>query len=96
MLKLHGATWRALPAVALASLLVYPTTGQAAVQYVQICDQNSFYIPGTTTCQDANQIGANQYSVARASSRTLYGIAMATALVAPFIPDDLDHALGFH
>jgi hypothetical protein len=72
---------------------------RAAVQYVQICSSmptGYFYIPGTTDCTNANQIAANEYDVARDFTRALTGVAMTSALVTPFIPDNARFSVSLH
>lgn len=97
MIKVYRVTWIICSGLVLAGLMAWPTPSRAAVQYVKICNQtSSFYIPGTNTCEDANQIAENQYNIAHDFSRSIVGVAMSMALVAPFIPDHLNHAIGFH
>lgn len=70
-----------------------------AVEYLEVCDGTGagyFYIPGTSTCVDAFQISANQFDLARDYSRALTGIAMTSALVTPFIPDNARFAVSVH
>jgi len=55
-----------------------------------------FYIPGTDVCQNANQISTNQFDVARDFQRALAGVAMTSALVTPFIPDNARYAIAVH
>jgi hypothetical protein len=75
------------------------TPGQAAVEYVKVCDiygVGFYYIPGTDTCQNANQIVANQFAIARAQTRASTATAMAAALVNPFLPDGANFAISAH
>lgn len=70
---------------------------QVPVQYVQVCGQGTFVIPDTDNCTDANQIVANQFDFAQTQSAVRAGIAMANALVEPFLPDSRqNYAVSFH
>ena len=86
-----------LAAAALALLTSAPS--HAAVEYVKICSlygAGFFYIPGTDTCMNANQIVADQFAIARELSRAATGSAMATALVNPWLPDGTNYAISTH
>jgi hypothetical protein len=75
------------------------TPSHAQVQYVRICDiygAGFFYIPGTDTCLQANQVVDNQFAIARASTRAATGTAMAASLVNPFLPDGTNFAISTH
>jgi porin-like protein len=75
------------------------TPGQAQVEYVKICSlygAGFFYIPGTDTCLNANQIVDNQFAIARANTRAATGVAMAASLVAPYLPTGTNFAVSSH
>jgi hypothetical protein len=76
------------------------TPSQAApVEYVKICSlygAGFFYMPGTDTCLQSDQIVANQFAIARASTRAATGTAMAASLVNPFLPDGTNFAVSAH
>ena len=77
-----GRSLRAILATA-ALVLVIPTPGHAAVQYEKICSlygAGFFYIPGTDTCVNAQQIVQNQFGIARQVTRASTGTAMAASL----------------
>lgn len=93
-----GRRLRALLAAA-ALTLVTSAPGHAAVEYVRICSTYGagfFYIPGTDTCVNANQIVANQMAIAREMTRAATGSAMATALVNPWLPKGTNYAISTH
>ena len=94
-----GRSFRAILAVG-AFAMMTPTPGDAApVEYVRVCSlygAGFFYIPGTDTCQDANQIVANQFAVARLENLAATGTAMTAALVNPFLPDNTNYAISTH
>jgi hypothetical protein len=73
--------------LAIAALTLLPSApGHAAVEYVKVCSlygAGFFYIPGTDTCVNANQILTNQMALARELSRAATGSAMATSLGQP-------------
>lgn len=73
-----------------------PAVAHAQVQYVQVCGAGSIYVPGTTTCVNANQISATQLGIAQAASTEFTGIAMSSALVEPFVPDNANFAISIH
>src|SRR5689334_4037926 len=90
--------WRALLAAA-ALLLVTSAPSQAVVEYVRVCSlygAGLFYIPGTDTCVNANQILADQFALARQLTRAATGSAMATSLVNPWLPDGTNYAISTH
>jgi hypothetical protein len=69
------------------------------VEYVKVCDlygASFFYIPGTDTCVNAQQIVDNQYAIARANTRAATGTAMAASLVAPYLPTGTNFAVSSH
>jgi hypothetical protein len=89
---------RAIAAIA-AVALVTATPAHAAVEYVKVCSlygANFFYIPGTDTCTNADQIVQNQFAIARATTRAATGTAMAASLVNPFLPDGTNYAISTH
>lgn len=70
-----------------------------AVEYVRICSlygAGFFYIPGTDTCVQTNQIVENQYAIARLNTRAATGTAMAASLVAPWLPTGTNYAVSNH
>ncbi|MBI5321782.1 MAG: porin [Bradyrhizobium sp.] len=86
-----------LAAAALTLLTSAP--GHAAVEYVKVCSlygAGFFYIPGTDTCMNANQIVADQFALARELTRAATGAAMATALVNPWLPNGTNYAISTH
>jgi porin-like protein len=92
---------RRLRAVLAAAALTLLTSApsHAAVEYVKICSlygAGFFYIPGTDTCLNANQIVADQFALARELTRAATGSAMATALVNPWLPDGTNYAISTH
>jgi hypothetical protein len=88
----------AAAATGLAAMIATP--GHAApVEYVKVCSPYGaafFYIPGTDTCVNANQILQNQYDIARAQTRSATGTAMAASLVAPWLPTGTNYAISSH
>lgn len=67
------------------------------VQYLQVCGQGTFLIPGTDNCTDANLIVTNQFALARTDSTVIAGIAMSNAIVEPFLPDlHQNYAVSVH
>ncbi len=76
------------------------TPGQAApVEYVKVCSLYGaafFYIPGTDTCVNANQILQNQFNIARGQTRSSTGVAMSASLVAPWLPTGTNYAISSH
>jgi hypothetical protein len=93
-----GRGLRAILAFA-ALALIAPAPSHAAVEYEKVCSlygAGFFYIPGTDTCANANQILANQFAIARELTRAATGTAMAAALVNPFLPDGTDYAISTH
>jgi hypothetical protein len=70
-----------------------------AVQYMKVCSligAGYAFIPGTDTCQNLNEIADNQYAAGRASTQAFAGIAMSSAIVTPFIPDNARLAISVH
>ena len=80
----------------LCALAGFAPLRAAPVQFLKVCGQGTFFIPGTDDCADANQIIANQFDVARQGSFAFTGIAVATALVEPFMPDHANFAVAIH
>jgi hypothetical protein len=75
------------------------TPSHAQPDYVRICSlygAGFFYMPGTDTCLQTDQVVANQIAIARASTRAATGTAMAAALVNPFLPDGTNFAISAH
>jgi Porin subfamily len=92
---------RRLRAVLAAAALMLMTSApsHAAVEYVRVCSlygAGFFYIPGTDTCVNANQILTNQMALARELTRAATGSAMATSLVNPWLPDGTNYAVSTH
>jgi hypothetical protein len=82
----------------LAAMIAAPSHA-APVEYVKVCSlygAGYFYIPGTDTCTNANQIATNQFDVARAQTRASTGTAMAASLVAPWLPTGTNYAVSTH
>src|SRR5262245_6420915 len=90
--------WRAALAAAALTLLT-SAPSHAVVEYMKICSlygAGFFYIPGTDTCMNANQILAGQFAIARELTRASTGSAMATSLVNPWLPDGTNYAVSTH
>jgi hypothetical protein len=91
---------RAILASAIAACaLMMAAPSHAAVQYVRICSlygADFFYIPGTDTCANANQIAGNQFAIARLNTLSSTGTAMAASLVAPWLPTGTNYAISNH
>jgi hypothetical protein len=90
-------------AITAATIAISPmicrTSGAAPVEYVKVCSAEGpgyFYIPGTDSCVNANLIGTDQFSAARDFSTATMGIAMSSALVTPFLPDNANFAVSVH
>ena len=85
---------------AAALILLTSAPGHAApVEYVKVCSlygAGFFYIPGTDTCVNANQIVEQQFAIARGLTRAATGSAMATALVNPWLPNGTNYAISTH
>ncbi|MGT2439151.1 porin [Bradyrhizobium betae] len=84
--------------IGLAAVIAAPSHA-APVEYVKICSlygAGFFYIPGTDTCSNANQIMTNQFDLARAQTRASTGTAMAASLVAPWLPTGTNYAVSTH
>lgn len=93
-----GRSLQAVLATA-ALVLAIPAPGHAAVEYEKICSiygAGFFYIPGTDTCVNANQIVQNQFDLARQVTRASTGTAMAASLVNPWLPDGTNYAISAH
>jgi hypothetical protein len=79
--------------------LMATTPSRAAPQYVKVCSlygAGFFYLPGTDTCGNTNQIVADQFAIARANTLSSTGTAMAASLVNPFLPDRTNYAISAH
>jgi Porin subfamily len=84
---------------AFALTIAAPNQAAAQVQYVRICSlygAGFFYIPGTDTCTNANQIIGNQFGIARLNTLSSTGTAMAASLVAPWLPTGTNYAISNH
>jgi hypothetical protein len=82
----------------LAATVASPSRA-APIEYVKVCSiygAGFFYIPGTDTCVNANQIAQNQFDIARAQTRSATGTAMAASLVAPWLPTGTNYAISSH
>jgi Porin subfamily len=78
-------------------LLLDRTASAAPVEYVRICDVDGpgyFYIPGMDTCINANEIAATQSAVAANTATAYQGVAISSALVAPFMPSNANFAVS--
>jgi hypothetical protein len=99
MLTFKGAgAARAVIVSAIATFAFMPAPSHA-VQYTKVCSlygAGFFYIPGTDTCTNASQIVANQFAIARASTLSSTGTAMAGSLVNPWLPDGTNYAISAH
>ena len=73
-----------------------PCVAHAQVAYLQICGNGTFYVPGTMTCVNANQITATESGIAEQAAAVSTGIAMSTALVEPFVPEHDNFAISVH
>jgi hypothetical protein len=95
-----GGALRAMIAAAGLWVGLAATPGHAQpVDYVRICTlygAGFFYIPGTDTCVSAQQVVDNQIAIARSLSRAATGVAMASSLVDPFLPDGTNFAISGH
>ena len=92
---------RRLRAVLAAAALTLLTSApsHAVVEYMKVCSlygAGFFYIPGTDTCVNGNQILADQFALARELTRAATGSAMATSLVNPWLPDGTNYAISTH
>jgi hypothetical protein len=69
------------------------------VEYVRVCSlygAGFFYMPGTDTCLQTNQVVENQFAIARLNTRAATGNAMAASLVAPWLPTGTNFAVSNH
>lgn len=91
---------RALIAVVIAVAAgLAATPSHAQVEYVRICTlygAGFFYMPGTDTCLQTNQVVDNQFAIARLNTRVATGTAMAASLVAPWLPTGTNFAISNH
>jgi Porin subfamily len=84
--------------VVLAGIIATPSRAQP-VDFVKICSlygAGFFYIPGTDTCTQAQQIVDNQFAIAKAQTLASTGTAMAASLVAPYLPTGTNFAVSTH
>lgn len=68
----------------------------APVQFVKVCNQDGpgfFFIPGTDNCVDADQINDTQAALAAFSTTAFQGVAISTAIVAPYMPSNSNYAI---
>jgi hypothetical protein len=89
----------AILAGAFAAVALLTATPGRAVEYVQVCSAAGvgyFLVPNSDTCMNANQIVANQFAIARATTQAATGTAMAASLVNPWLPDGTNHAISIH
>jgi hypothetical protein len=78
---------------------IIATPSWAQVEFVKICSlygAGFFYIPGTDTCTQAQQIVDNQFAIAKATTLASTGTAMAASLVAPYLPNGTNFAVSTH
>jgi hypothetical protein len=90
---------RATIAVTIAAFALVSAAPSHAVEYVKICSlygADFFYIPGTDTCVNSNQIAGNQFAIARLNTLSSTGTAMAASLVAPWLPTGTNYAISTH
>jgi hypothetical protein len=86
-------------AAGFAAVIAAPAHAASPVEYVRVCSlygAGFFYIPGTDTCLNSNQILQSQYDLARAQTRSATGTAMAASLVAPWLPTGTNYAISTH
>jgi hypothetical protein len=84
--------------IVLAAVTATPSHAQPP-DFVKICSlygAGFFYIPGTDTCTQAQQIIDNQFGVAKAQTLASTGTAMAASLVAPYLPNGTNFAVSTH
>jgi hypothetical protein len=84
--------------IVLAGIIATPSQAQP-VEYVKVCSlygAGFFYIPGTDTCTQAQQIVDNQFAIAKAQTLASTGTAMAASLVAPYLPNGTNFAVSTH
>jgi len=89
---------RAIAAAAMAALAMMIATPSCALD-VKVCSlygAGFFYIPGTDTCTNAQQIVDNQFAIARLMTRAATGSAMAASLVRPYLTDYTNFAISTH
>jgi hypothetical protein len=90
---------RAVVAGIIAALALMIARPSHAVEYVKVCSlygAGFFYIPGTDTCVQTNQIQANEFAIARLNTLSSTGTAMAASLVAPWLPTGTNYAISNH
>jgi Porin subfamily len=90
---------RAAITAATLAMICKPSASAHAVEYLKVCSaagSGNFYIPGTDSCLNANLIADNQFSAAQGFSTAMMGIAMSSALVTPFLPDNARFAVSVH
>jgi porin-like protein len=80
----------------LAAITATPSHAQLDVKICSLYGAGFFYIPGTDTCTQAQQIVDNQFAIARATTYAATGTAMAASLVAPYLPTGTNFAVSGH
>lgn len=89
-----GGLWFALGPFAGTSLV-----HAAPVEFVKVCSQfgpGFFFIPGTDSCVDANEINNTQAALSAFSTTAFQGIANSAAIVTPFVPNNANYAISVH
>src|SRR5262245_56027391 len=81
--------------IVLAGIIAAPSQAQE-VKICTLYGAGFFYIPGTDTCTQAQQIVDNQFAIARAQTLASTGTAMAASLVAPYLPNGTNFAVSTH
>jgi hypothetical protein len=79
-----------------AGITATPSHAQLDVKICSLYGAGFFYIPGTDTCTNAQQIVDNQFAIARATTYAATGTAMAASLVAPYLPTGTNFAVSGH
>ena len=79
-----------------AGITATPSHAQLDVKICSLYGAGFFYIPGTDTCTNAQQIVDNQFGIARATTYAATGTAMAASLVAPYLPTGTNFAVSGH
>jgi hypothetical protein len=75
----------------------YRSATAGPVEYVRVCDADGagyFFIPGTDTCVNANNIVTTQSAVGSNTATAYQGVAISSALVAPFMPSNSNFAVS--
>jgi hypothetical protein len=82
--------------IVFAAMTATPSHAQVDVKICSLYGAGFFYIPGTDTCTQAQQIIDNQFGVAKAQTLASTGTAMAASLVAPYLPNGTNFAVSTH